>query len=275
MQQEILDKYKKFDGKCSLIKILVSYIKPSFLFKTKILTPIHLGRKISQSDTSSDDLEWLYENCIGDDSFEGNISAYNRRVGFLTGTWWAYKNYEKLGDPKYFGSFGYRRLLNPVFFEILQDCDIILPKQRNLNIITIKEQCIQYHGETLYQNMMQVFEKVYPQEKSKLNEYLERRSGYFDELYIMKKTLFLDFCEWIFPLLFEYLKQPQIIFPDGDLRDIGFTMERICGYYFYRLSKNYSIKKRETDVLTAEKMVVNKKKLNNELLMVVRNRMGK
>ena len=55
---------------------------------------------------SAADLKWLHENCIGDDNFEGNISSANRRVGFLTGTYWAWKNYEKLGNPQYFVSSG-------------------------------------------------------------------------------------------------------------------------------------------------------------------------
>ena len=56
------------------IKILVNYIKPSFLFKTNILTPIHLGRSIAKDPSkdgtiTQDDLKWLYDNCIGDDDF--------------------------------------------------------------------------------------------------------------------------------------------------------------------------------------------------------------
>lgn len=111
-EQELLYEYKQYDGinnNKPLVKILVSYIKPSFLFKSEILTPIHLGRAVER-DTSKDgvisdeDIKWLHENCIGDDDFEGNISSVNRRVGLFTGTYWAYKNYEKLGNPV-FGLF--------------------------------------------------------------------------------------------------------------------------------------------------------------------------
>ena len=45
---KLLNDYKEYDylntnRQTPLIKILVSYIKPSFLFKSDILTPIHLG----------------------------------------------------------------------------------------------------------------------------------------------------------------------------------------------------------------------------------------
>ena len=90
---DLLNNYKYYDSLNdieSTIKILVSYIKPSFLFNSKILTPIHLGRSV-ESDFSKDgyanqeSLNWLHKNCIGDNDFESNISKINRRVGFLTG----------------------------------------------------------------------------------------------------------------------------------------------------------------------------------------------
>ena len=50
-EQNLLDEYKKYDflnKEKAKIKILVSYIKPSFLFKSEILTPIHLGRAVEK-----------------------------------------------------------------------------------------------------------------------------------------------------------------------------------------------------------------------------------
>ena len=92
-EQELLYEYKQYDGinnNKPLVKILV--------------------RDTSKDGVISDeDIKWLHENCIGDDDFEGNISSVNRRVGLFTGTYWAYKNYEKLGNPVFLGSFGYRK----------------------------------------------------------------------------------------------------------------------------------------------------------------------
>lgn len=266
--QELLNSYKKYDIKSSLIKIFVSYIKPSFLFKSDILTPIHLGKAISKNDTKAEDLEWLCTNCIGDDDFDGNISYTNRRVGFLTGTYQAWKNYEKLGNPDYFGSFGYRRLLNPSFLEKFEEYDLILPHKKDFRIETIKEQFLNYHGEELYKNTINAFEKIYPDELNNLEKYFNGTAGYFDELYVMKKEIFFGFCNWIFPLLFEYLKQPQIILKNNDLRDIGFIMERLTGYYCNELSKKYKFL--EVEMITSEKLVVNKGKLNKEFLANLR-----
>ena len=98
--EKVLDLYKKYDNLSSKIRILVGYIKPSFLFKTQILTPIHLGKSIANMESKDGkitemDFEWLNQNCISDNDFESNISHHNRRIGFLTGTYWAWKNYHK------------------------------------------------------------------------------------------------------------------------------------------------------------------------------------
>lgn len=281
ISKNLLKEYTKFDylnqdRSRILIKILVGYIKPSFLFKSEILTPIHLGRAVAKENSkdgiiSNGDLRWLYENCIGDDDFEGNISNINRRVGFLTGTWWAYNNYEKLGNPEYFGSFGYRRLLNPCFLNKLRDYDIILPKQRNFNLVTIREQFIDYHGESLYQNMIAILKKNYPQEEIKFQEYLNRTSGYFDEIYIMKRELFFSFCEWIFPILFVLLKDIVINSINNDSRDIAFIIERLTGYYCYQViqeNKKYF----ETETVITEKMIVNNKNLDKTMLLRFKNK---
>lgn len=273
MQDKILNKYSQYNylnsnKKEPLVKILVSYVKPSFLFKTEILIPIHLGRAIEREDSkygilSNDDLKWLHENCIGDDDFDGNISSINRRVGFFTGTYWAWKNYDKLGNPEYFGSFGYRRILNPNFLEHIEQYDLILPKKKDFKIETIKEQITRYHGERLYKNIIDIFAKIYPREIDNLTSYLNGTSGYFDELYVMKKDIFFNFCVWILPLLFEYLKLPQIDLKNKDSRDIGFIMERLTGYYCDTLCNQPNSKYMETNVIITEKLRAN---INEELL---------
>lgn len=274
MQKKILDSFVKYSTAYSSIKILVSYIKPSFLFKSEILTPIHLGKAIEKGTTkdgtqSDKDLEWLHKNCELNDDFQGGISQYNHRVGFLTGTYWAWKNYEKLGNPDYFGSFGYRRLLNPEFLDTFENYDLILPKEKDFKIESIKEQFSSYHGEVLFKNTIEVFSKIYPNEIANLEKYFNGTNGYFDELYVMKKEIFFDFCEWIFPLLFEYIKQPQIILKNNDFRDVGFIMERLTGYYCDKLAKQ--VKTFKTSVLITEKMLVNKQNLNKDLINKLRN----
>lgn len=308
-KQMLLDEYKKYDklnltNNNPLVKILVSYIKPSFLFKSEILTPIHLGRAVEQEQSkdgilNNNDLIWLHENCIGDNDFVDNISAINRRVGFLTGTYWAYKNYAKLGNPTYIGSFGYRKLFSSNCLENVEDFDLILP-QKTVFEMSLKEQFIKDHGTQLYKAMLDTLKKVYPQDVSKFLEYFNRNSGYFYEIYIMKKELFNEFCEWILKYLFKILELfPNFIEshmeidekeksmakfleidnktyqnkiyqkPDIEFRDIAFIMERITGYFLYRASQK-PIKYKEVPVIQLE-YVEPKEIYKNLLLKKMRN----
>ena len=303
IESNILEEYIKYDYLNTdtgnpLIKILVSYIKPSYLFKSKILTPIHLGRTI-EKETSKDgnisekDINWLHKNCIGDDDFDGNISLINRKVGFLTGTYWAWKNYEKLGNPDYFGSFGYRRLLTPEFLSNIKDYDLILPEKYITNSSN-KEFFINSHGINIYNQTLNTVKKIYGEKTlNSFQDYLNLKFGYYCEIYIMKKQIFFDFCKWIFPLLFELLKNQDNIKIDENeknniikyfsltlnqehicnnenfyhyqMRSIAFAIERLTGYYLYNLSLSNNCKSKEV------KMIIVKKNILSDLRNRVQN----
>lgn len=98
-----------------MLKILVAYHKKTTLFKNDIFIPIHLGRTLKEKETKDgkvlrEEYNWLIENMIGDDTGD-NISDKNREYCELTGIYWAWKNYDKLGNPDYIGFMHYRRLL--------------------------------------------------------------------------------------------------------------------------------------------------------------------
>ena len=101
------------------VKILIGYHRPFHLFKSEILVPIHGGRKCaleSSKDGKIDgaDMNWLLNNCIGDDTGD-NWSDQNRYLNEMTPIYWAWKNYDKLGDPKYIGfmQYGKHLIFNP------------------------------------------------------------------------------------------------------------------------------------------------------------------
>lgn len=290
-EQNLLTEYKKYDylnQGCDipLIKILVSYIKPSFLFKSEILTPIHLGRAIERENSkdgivSDEDIKWLHENCIGDNDFEGNISAVNRRVGFFTGTYWAWKNYEKLGNPEYFGSFGYRKLLHPSFLDSIKDnFDLFLPKmEENPNNWTNMERYAIARGEKIANLTRELVIKYSPKDIQIYDEYFNLKKGYYHELYVFKRKLFYDYCDWIYPIVRELTsyKHDYFLAPDinklsihsvmyiDENRDIAFVIERLTGFYCYKiqvennkcfevnhlyLNKNLEIEKQKSKIFT-------------------------
>lgn len=97
----------------STVKIFVGYHKPYQLLKGNVFQPIHLGRavanqKAKDGTNTANDLQWLKDNMIGDDTGD-NISEKNRRYCELTGIYWIWKNYSQIGNPDYIGFMHYRR----------------------------------------------------------------------------------------------------------------------------------------------------------------------
>jgi hypothetical protein len=96
------------------VKMLVCYHKPAHLLKDDVFVPMHLGRAVAtqaskDGTVNSDDLRWMMDNMIGDDTGK-NISVLNRRFIETTASYWAWKYYAKLGNPDYIGLCHYRRL---------------------------------------------------------------------------------------------------------------------------------------------------------------------
>lgn len=242
--EALLERYRKYDflnenRTPPLIKIFVSYIKPSFLFKSRILTPIHLGRSVER-EASKDgqitetDIEWLHANCLGDSDCEGSISSQNRRIGFFTGTYWAWKNYDKLGDPEYFGNFGYRKLLDPSFLDQLPRYDAVLPALQQFNCSLIEQFC-KGHGKDYLKMLLDVKDHCFTEEeKNDFERYARSNMGYFHELYVLKKPLFDNFCRWISPKIFYLLKKyPDPVIMKPEVEDVQVLLRRLIGTEAY------------------------------------------
>ena len=95
------------------VKFLVAYHKPDILFDNEMLIPIHVGRAILKDRAKTDEtalknLQFLEKHMIGDDTGD-NISIKNSSYNELTALYWAWKNYDKIGNPTHIGLMHYRR----------------------------------------------------------------------------------------------------------------------------------------------------------------------
>lgn len=98
------------NNKC---KILLVTHKPCKIPKSEFIVPIHAGREVAlekskDGSINQQDLDWLIENTIGDNTGD-NISAKNRYYSECSALYWAWKNYDELGNPDYIGLMHYRR----------------------------------------------------------------------------------------------------------------------------------------------------------------------
>ena len=267
---------------------MVGYHKPATLIKSEIFEPIHLGRALAtecskDGSMSQDDYQWMLDNMIGDDTGD-NISVQNRRLCEITALYWAWKNYDKLGNPDYIGFCHYRRFLNfsdhllpedtygLVHFEYLNndamkkmslDDNTIKKCVKNYDIVTVTKFDVSYKSKNIknirdqynsaeylhvedYDTVIEFIKKRYPNFKRAISIYNNSKEGYFTNIFIMRKDIFFDYCNW----LFNILKEANIRVPNynnfEENRALGHISERLLGIYLtYLKLTNAEIKIKE------------------------------
>ncbi|WP_269088383.1 glycosyltransferase [Campylobacter armoricus] len=243
--------------------MLVGYHKPATLIKNEIFTPIHLGRDLAtqaskDGEMSQEDFNWMCENMIGDNTGE-NISYLNRYFCELTGIYWAWKNYDKLGNPDYIGFAHYRRLLfndkeysmnknmqfpfsdlchveDYISFDnsALERLQVLAPYSENVKDRGYKNLKDQFanspeHNIEDLELAIVYIENNYPKMKNLIRQYFNGTSGYFYNMFVLTKKNFMDYCDFIFEIGMQLYK-----FTKKD-RSIAYVLERITGFYLYYL----------------------------------------
>ena len=245
----------------SNIKLLICYHKKAPLFKDSILTPIHVGRANAEKrlDHPSENYKWLKENMIGDDTGD-NISALNDSYNEMTALYWAWKNYDKLGNPDYIGLMHYRRhfvlnegkkiVYNIQNFDSNTYFDIIGYSEEKMQKIVNGCDFVTHmgHVQNVYRHFIEnqrktdidlaneiVLEK-YPEYKAIMEEYYSGDDSNFCNMNIFSKKLFFEYCEWIFDILGEFEKRVDI----NEKR--FFISERLTGLFIFKIMKDELLK---------------------------------
>ena len=267
------------------IKILVGYHKPAVLLKSDVLVPIHLGRALAteaskDGQMSKADYQWMLDNMIGDDTGD-NISNLNREFCELTGIYWAWKNYDKLGNPDFIGFMHYRRVfdfnkkadstianteqLPDNFKQSFKDDILNALKKYNL-IIPYPEDIAQYKHTSIYDHythysihypsglyiLKEIVKEKYPELEEDFEKYFGNTKAYFTNMFIMEKSCFFKYCEILFKILFDFREKI-------DLSNASIMNRRACAYigeYFTGLYL-YHIKNKERFVETARVLIIN------------------
>lgn len=222
------------------VKILVAYHKKDYIYNSNKLVPIHCGREIAFEKTkdgriSKDEFEWLLNNTIGDDTGD-NISYLNRTLNEMTAIYWAWKNYDKLGNPDYIGLNHYRRYFEINYGKldkILSKYDFI--KQKH----SISKQSfydiwlnLEDRDNDFIDNAIQICKDVEQAEGIEIEKFLKGNIHRgFCNMFIMKKEDFFKYCEFLFPIV---LKLPQDV---SFGRQAGYFAELLTSYYLYKMSK--------------------------------------
>ena len=238
----------------SNIKIVMACHRDDIaLPKNDLICPIQVGTALAPT---------RFEGMLHDDEGD-NISQKNPSYCELTAQYWAWKNLE----ADYYGLFHYRRYFSfaekkfPTNYfadvpfeandektlqeiglteermrEVIEQYDFILPEQGQfVDKSTIREQyneSPQHRPEDL-SCALEILQEKYPHMMDAANKYLDGRHGYFCNMFIMKKEIFFDYCEWLFSILEEHEKRRDFSqYSPSEYRVSGYLAERLLGVYF-------------------------------------------
>ena len=232
------------------IKVIVATHKAYEMPKDDMYIPVHVGAE------NKDDLGYQKDD-DGD-----NISNKNKFYCELTGLYWAWKNL----DADYIGLAHYRRhfckekkskdkfsnvLSSRQAEKLLENVDVILPKKRNYLIETLYD----HYKHTLYVEPLdetrKIIEKLYPNYLKEFDNLKKRRSAHMFNMFIMKKDILDDYCEWLFNILFELEKNVDSSnYDQFHSRFYGRISELLLDVYL----KTNNIKYVETNFIYMEKI---------------------
>ncbi|MBQ9901052.1 MAG: DUF4422 domain-containing protein [Clostridia bacterium] len=169
------------------------------------------------------------------DNTGDNITDKNACYCELTGIYWIWKNAPK---TDYVGLVHYRRYLcekgsktilsQKSADQLMKEFDVVLPKKRNYYIETCYSQYKHAHNIADLDRTREIIGEIHPEYVGSFDKVMAQRSIYIYNMFIMKQELFDEYCEWLFPVLFELEKRSDIShYNDYNRRLFGFISERL------------------------------------------------
>lgn len=183
------------------IKILVAAHKACDMPKDDIYLPVQVGKALHP------DLDLGYQL----DNEGENISEKNPFYSELTALYWAWKNCK----ADYIGLAHYRRhfclkrkknawdsiLSSEEAGKLCLKYDLVLPKMRKLYIETVYS----HYNHTLdgkhFDDARVIISRLCPEYLPSFDKAMKRRCEHLFNMFIMKRELLHQYCQWLFPIL--------------------------------------------------------------------------
>lgn len=179
-----------------------------------------------------------------------NISGKNPLYCELTGLYWCWKNL----DCDYLGLVHYRRyftlksrayqkkhypmtsvLTGEEAKELMKNYDLILPKKRHYYIETIYSHYDHTFDGKQFDAAQEVLNEMYPEYGKHFRTYMNQRSGYMFNMFLMSKERADQYCEWLFDVLAEVEKRYDTSGMTAfEKRYIGRVAERLFNAWIMR-----------------------------------------
>ena len=263
------------------ISLYTCHHKPSAFLSSPIIKPVHVGKKLSMGEIC----------CPGDDTGD-NISYKNPFYCELTAHYWVWKN-TQLGD--YIGFMHYRRHFNfsedqhkaedvwgmvnrkeinaeyesefglnaDAIAKCIGEADLVVPIKWSVKSAGNKNNYEHYklsdhlHIED-YDLALKVLLDRFPTYKSAVDIFNESHDGYYTNMYLMKRDLFIEYSEWLFSILDELEKHLAFKnYSAQEKRVFGHISERLFNIFIINKSLSTQLKFKEIQRTFVEKETFN------------------
>ena len=240
--------------------------------KIKGYTPIQVGAE------NKDDLGYIKDN-TGD-----NISIKNPNYCELTGIYWIWKNDK---DSDIIGISHYRRYFakKVLFFKkiietnqiikILKKYDIIVAKKEIYKESVYEQYCVSSGFAKDLEQVRKIIKEKYPEYMNEFNKLHTRTSAHMFNMFIMKKEILNDYCNWLFDILFEMENSVDLTeYNDYQKRIYGFIAERLLNVW---ILANNELKVKRVNVINtesklSEKVRISLRRIKNSIIFYKNNR---
>lgn len=191
------------------------------------------------------------------DNVNDNISELNPYFCELTGIYWVWKHQKDdyIGICHYRRFFGQKkRILDENSIrDRMEGVDIIVPKMDHFAVSVYNQyQYSDAHNISDLDKLIEIVRKRYPDYSRILDEVMREKAFYPYNMMYMKKELFHQYCDWIFDILFELMRQiPYKTYIGQKKRVFGYLSERMLLIWI----KKNNLRVRELDVVNTEAKV--------------------
>lgn len=220
-----------------MIRIFVATHKPGPRIVEEVYTPIHVGRMSYVRRRMADGRCALepddpMASMMGDDTGE-NISEKNSSYCEMTAHYWIWKNVK---DAEYVGLCHYRRYFGVDITEgnidlLMQDTDVILVEP-SYYMDSVYSYFAKFVGAENMAILSMVMKKHCPDYYDTLETICDGVKFHPFNMLICRKSLYDQYCEWIFSVLGECEKYIKPSPYTNARRALAYMAEMLTGVYF-------------------------------------------
>ena len=126
------------------------------------------------------------------------------------------------------------------FKQLLKNYDILLPTKRNYYIETVRSQYEHAHSKKDMEEIERIISELYPEYLKAFYTVMGNKKLYIFNMFVMSKTRFDAYCEWLFNILFELERRIDIgAYDKTEARVFGYLSERLFNVWLEQTKPKY------------------------------------